>query len=84
MNMKKSNSINTIVSQRLKSLRSDFHYSQEEISEKLECTQVCYSHYEMGDRSISISKLVKIAKLYRVSTDYILGLTDERNPLLWK
>ena len=54
------------------------------MSDLLGCTQVCYSHYEMGDRSISIFTLIKIAKIHRVSTDYILGLTDDRNTFFWK
>lgn len=80
----KSKDVNTIVSQRLRLLRVEHDFTQEELSHKLSCTQVCYSQYELGIRSISITKLITIAKLYRVSTDYLLGLADERNTLLWR
>lgn len=73
-----------IVSQRLRLLRVEHNFTQEELSHKLSCTQVCYSQYELGIRSISITKLIEIAKLYQVSTDYILGLTDDRNTFFWK
>lgn len=80
----KTNDVKSIVSQRIKALRIERNLTQQEMSDLLGCTQVCYSHYEMGDRSISIFTLIKIAKIHRVSTDYILGLTDDRNTFFWK
>lgn len=38
----------------------------------------CISQYERGDRKPSVDTLVKIAEFYGVSTDYLLGLTDQR------
>ena len=46
----------------------------------LQCTQVCYSYYESGKRDIPTDVLIRLAKLYQVSTDYLLGLTDQRQP----
>ena len=80
----KTKDVKSIVSQRIKALRIEQNLTQQEMSDLLGCTQVCYSHYEMGDRSISIFTLIKIAKIHRVSTDYILGLTDDRNIFFWK
>lgn len=80
----KTKDVKSIVSQRIKALRIEQNLTQQEMSDLLGCTQVCYSHYEMGDRSISIFTLIKIAKIHRVSTDYILGLTDDRNTFFWK
>ena len=39
-----------------------------------------YSYYESGKRDIPTDVLIRLAKLYQVSTDYLLGLTDQRQP----
>jgi len=67
-----------ILSKRLKELRIENNYSQREIADLMGISQVTYSHYELGRRSVSIQNLVKIAKIYNVSTDYLLGLSDNR------
>lgn len=64
---------------RLKELREDRDLLQRDVSEILNCTQVCYSRYELGKRDIPTEVLVKLADYYSVSIDYILGQTD--NPL---
>ena len=38
------------------------------------------SNYENGTRSLPLEVLIKLAGLYNVSTDYILGITDEKDP----
>lgn len=63
--------------QRIKDLREDNDLKQTDLAEYLNCSQVCYSHYELGKRDIPSNVLIKLAKFYKVSTDYILGLTDE-------
>ena len=65
-----------ILAKRLKELRIENNYSQYEIAELMGIAQVTYSHYELGRRSVSIQNLVKIAQIYDVSTDYLLGLSD--------
>ena len=67
-----------ILSKRLKELRIENNYSQQEIADLIDITQVTYSHYELGRRSVSIQNLVKIAKIYNVSTDYLLGISDDK------
>lgn len=67
-----------ILAKRLKELRIENNYSQKEIADMIGIAQVTYSHYELGKRSVSIQNLVKIAKIYNVSTDYLLGLCDVR------
>ena len=37
-----------------------------------------YSNYELCRRSVSIQNLVKIAQIYNVSTDYLLGISDDK------
>ncbi len=63
---------------RLKDLREDFDLKQKEIAEYLHIKQNTYSQYENGQRQLPIDILIKLAKYYNVSTDYILGLTKEK------
>lgn len=65
---------------RIRDLREDKDLYQKDLAEYLKCTQVCYSHYEMGKRDIPTDVLIKLADFYHTSTDYLLGLTDEREP----
>ena len=67
-----------ILSKRLKELRIENNYSQYEIANLIDIAQVTYSHYELGRRSVSIQNLVKIAQIYNVSTDYLLGISDDK------
>lgn len=62
---------------RLKDLREDNDYSQQFISEYLNMKQPQYSRYERGLRDLPTDVLIRLAKLYKTSTDYILGLTDD-------
>ena len=66
--------------ERLKEIRNDKDYTQNDIANYLNISQVQYSRYETGIRIIPIDLLAKLAKLYQVSIDYLLGLTDVRNP----
>lgn len=65
---------------RLKDLREDNDYSQSYVANYLQMKQPQYSRYERGLRDIPTDILIKLAKLYRTSTDYILGLTNNINP----
>jgi len=64
---------------RLKDLREDHDLKQSEIAEFLGIHQTVYSRYERGFQNIPIEYLIKLADYYNVSTDYILGLTDNPN-----
>ena len=66
--------------QRIRDLREDADLYQKDLASYLQCTQVCYSHYEAGRRDIPTDVLIRLAKFYQVSTDYLLGLTDQREP----
>lgn len=63
---------------RIKDLREDHNLTQKEIAKILKISQRGYSHYETGDNNIPIEILIKLAKFYKVSTDYILGLTNKK------
>ncbi|WP_288571684.1 helix-turn-helix transcriptional regulator [uncultured Mitsuokella sp.] len=43
----------------------------------LRCSQVAYGMYELGKRRISVDNLVKLARYYHVSLDYLAGLQDQ-------
>lgn len=66
---------------RIKSLREDNDKKQKEIAQYLKITQQQYSLYEKGTRTIPVEYIIMLSKYYQVSTDYILGLTDEQKPL---
>lgn len=61
---------------RLKDIREDRDLTQSDIAKVINCTQVCYSRYETGQRDIPLSTLCKLSEYFCVSTDYILGLTN--------
>ena len=65
---------------RIRDLREDSDRTQREVSEYLYCDQSLYSKYERGIRDVPVSVVIKLAQLYGTSTDYILGLTDEKQP----
>ena len=65
---------------RLKDLREDADITQKEIAAYLNIKQNTYSQYENGQRQLPIDALIALARFYKTSTDYILGLTDETKP----
>ncbi len=66
--------------QRIRDLREDRDLRQKDLAAVLQCTQVSYSHYELGKRDIPTDVLIKLAAFYNTSTDYLLGLTDVKSP----
>ncbi len=66
--------------QRLKDLREDKDIYQKEIAKLLNISQQYYSEYENGKRPIPVEYLIKLAKFYNTSIDYIVGLTNEFKP----
>ncbi|WMJ84280.1 helix-turn-helix domain-containing protein [Oscillospiraceae bacterium LTW-04] len=65
---------------RLKDLREDSDKTQEEIGAYLGTTKQYYQKYEKGIRPLPIKHLISLANLYKTSTDYILGITNEQKP----
>ena len=61
-------------------MREDSDLSQQTIAGILHISQATYSRYENGVLDIPSAILVALARHYRVSVDYLLGLTDERRP----
>lgn len=65
---------------RLREVREDRFISQSTIAKLLHTTQQQYSKYELGIRIIPIEKLVILARFYNTSIDYLISLTDVREP----
>lgn len=65
---------------RLKDLREDADITQTQIASLLNISQVAYSYYEIGKRSIPLELLCKLADYYDTSIDYILYRTNISTP----
>ena len=62
--------------QRIRDLREDRDLKQRQLAQYLNCSQQVYSNYELGQRDIPTEVLIRLSELYHVSTDYILGITN--------
>ena len=62
-----------ILSEKIKSLRLSCNYSQVDVAEKLSVTKQTISNWENNNIQPSVDMLVKIADLFGVTTDYLLG-----------
>ena len=67
--------------QRLQDLRIDSDLSQKKIGEILHISQRSYSHYETGSRNIPIEMLIRLADYYDTTIDYLVGRTDNKEPI---
>lgn len=65
---------------RLRDLREDKDLSQQQVADFLDMKQSQYSRYERGLRDVPTDILIRLAALYQISVDYILGITDEKKP----
>lgn len=70
--------------QRLKDLREDSECKQSEIAELLQISQQQYSMYEKGKREIPLHLIIILARYYKVSLDYITGLTNDKRGVGYK
>lgn len=61
---------------RIRDLREDHDLTQKELAKLLNCSQQVYSNYELGQRDIPTDILIKLSRFYGVTTDYILGLSN--------
>lgn len=64
--------------QRIEDLRIDHDYTQKRIAEELGCNREVYRRYEQGIREIPIWMLIKLARVYDCSIDYLLGVSDTK------
>ena len=63
---------------RLKNLRLRKHMTQSDLAERLGVTKSVISAYETGLRMPSYDILIKISRIFRVTTDYLLGLESKQ------
>lgn len=64
--------------ERIRELRQDNNWTQTYVAKKLGVAQTTYSQYELYKRPMPIECLVLLCKLYDVSSDYILGLSNKK------
>ncbi|MBE6783690.1 MAG: helix-turn-helix transcriptional regulator [Ruminococcaceae bacterium] len=65
---------------RIKDLREDADLTQQTIADYLNIKQNTYCQYENKQRQIPVELLIKLSEYYNVSVDYILDLTDVKEP----
>jgi len=61
---------------KLKALRNEKGWTQQQLAEKVELVSASISAYEQGAKSPSVEVLIKLCSLFNVSSDYLLGLSD--------
>lgn len=65
---------------RIRDLREDSDLTQVKIAKLLGMSQTGYSKYETGENDIPTAILISLAKIHDTSIDYLLGLTNVREP----
>ncbi|MBE6012819.1 helix-turn-helix domain-containing protein [Anaeropeptidivorans aminofermentans] len=64
---------------RIRKLREEADLSQRELAEIIHMHKTTYTRYETGEREIPFNIAILLAQYYKVSLDYIAGLTDVKN-----
>lgn len=67
-----------VLGEKLRELRLAHNLSQEEVAKRIWASKAVISGYELSTRSPSYTNLIRLAKLYGVTTDYLLGMTEVR------
>ena len=62
---------------RIRDLREDHDLTQQEVADILGTSQTMYARYERGANELPLHHLIALCKLYNVSADYVLCLSDE-------
>ena len=65
---------------RIKLLREEFNYTQQDLANKLQSSKSVIGLYESETRKPSLEILVKLSEIFNCSIDYILCKSDIRNP----
>ena len=63
---------------RIRDLLEDADQTQQTIADYLNMQRCVYRRYECGEREIPVWAVIRLAEYYGVSTDYLLGLTEQR------
>lgn len=62
--------------QRIRDMREDADLTQAQVAALLKISQQHYSLYERGDREMPMHHFITLSKFYKVSLDYLAGMTD--------
>lgn len=65
----------------LKSLRQDAALTQQQLADRIGVTKSTVSYYELSERAPSPEVLIKLAGIFHVTTDYLLGIEHDRTTL---
>ena len=68
-----------ILAQRLRDCRAKFGYTQIQAATYADITERAYANYELAKQMPKLDILIRIADVYKVSIDYLVGRTDEPN-----
>ena len=63
---------------RIRALREDADMNQTSVAKYLNMSQTGYSKYETGENDIPTRVLIELSRLYHVSIDYMLGVSDQK------
>ena len=66
---------------RIRDLREDHDLNQTQVAAILDTTQTQYSRWERGAQEIPLHHFITLAKYYKVSLDYLAGLTNKKQPM---
>lgn len=70
-----------MLAKRLKELREENQYTQQEIANKIGLTKGAYGCYERGKSIPDAKTLLQLADIFDVTADYLLGRVDNKKPL---
>jgi transcriptional regulator with XRE-family HTH domain len=70
----------SVLGKRIKEIREKLNYTQKRFADALKISNVQLSRYESGDRKPEPEMIANIAELLDVSSDYLLGITDNPTP----
>lgn len=70
-----------MLARRLRELREENNYTQQEIASKIGLTKGAYGCYERGISVPDAHTLLQLADIFDVTTDYLLGLSDDKKPI---
>ena len=64
---------------KLRTLRTENNLTQKQVADRIGLAIIAVSSYESGTRYPSYEALIKLSRIFHVSTDYLLGLTEKRS-----
>ncbi len=77
-----TDSCNQIFAERFKELRVNSGYTQQQLANLFNVTRPCICYWETGKRVPDYTKLIEICRFFKVSSDYLLGFTNNKKPNL--